>query len=105
MQTSTATYLCGYCGEEYAHRFGHHCRTSGLPRAKRREGDYALRLSRDFGWLLWVDIPDRKKNEELAGTSYVVGSLMDPDNFHAAVEEAEHEAQVLFAQTREEFGF
>ena len=99
---------CTYCQatlSDDVRGWMHSCRTADLPRAKRRDDDHAMRWIEGEGFVMFVDVPDRKKNGELAGTSYVVGYVMDPENFHAAVEEAREESRVLMAQAAEEFGF
>lgn len=104
--TTTKTRTCGDCGVTWTgNRFDHLCRTADLPRAKRRDGDYAMRPAIGGGWAMWVDVPDRKKNGEFAGTSYVVGAVMDPENFSYAVDEAKNEAREMWEQARKEFGF
>lgn len=97
---------CGYCGRTYEGRsYNHDCRTSDLPRAKRRDDGHAMRYHEGDGYVMWVDIPDLKRNGELAGTSYVVGHVMDPENFEGAVEAAKEEARVMMNQAADEFGF
>lgn len=98
---------CSYCQQAFTgHDWNHTCATADLPRARRRDGKYALRRHPDDGHVLWVDVADTKANREfgVAGTSYVVGHVMDPENFEYAVDEAEEESRVLMAQAREEFG-
>ena len=93
---------CTYCQGTYTGRgFDHECRTADLPRAKRRDNEYAMRRIDGEGFVMFVDV----RNGEFKGTSYVVGYVADPDNFEAAVEEAREEARVLMAQAAEEFGF
>ena len=102
MDTKTTTTICGYCKVEYTGRsWNHDCRTADLPRAKRRDNEYAMRRIEGEGFVMFVDV----RSGELKGTSYTVGHVMDPENFHAAVEEAREEARVLMAQAAEEFGF
>ncbi|MFN2347610.1 MAG: hypothetical protein ABR616_18095 [Dermatophilaceae bacterium] len=96
---------CRYCGGAIEGRgWDHNCKTSDLPRATRRDGKHAMRHHPGDGFVMWVDIPDRKKHEDLAGTSYIVGHVFDPENFSAAVYEAQEEARILMAQAEIEFG-
>ena len=108
MDTQTKTTTCTYCQVTYTGRgWDHECRTADLPRATRRDGKYAMRRIEGEGFVMFVDVPDTKANREfeIGGTSYVVGHVMDPENFHAAVYEAQEEARILIEQAREEFGF
>jgi len=90
---------CSYCGKTYEGRsWTHKCRTADLPRARRRSGKYAMRRHPGDGHVLWVDVPS-------PGTSYIVGHVMDPENFEHAVDVAEEEMHTLVEQAKEEFGF
>lgn len=92
---------CTYCGQAYEGRsYNHDCQTTNLPRARRRDGKYALRRHEGEGHVLWVDIT----KGEMKGISYQVGHVMDPENFEYAVDVAEEESRVLMAQAAAEFG-